>query len=61
MQVRAENGYKIHDNDIKVNDEFGNKLRITTAINTSNRLRNELVRLLILKIWWIHWHRRDIM
>lgn len=21
MQVRAENGYKIHDNDIKINDE----------------------------------------
>lgn len=51
-KVRHKNGtyFYIQTSNIKVNDEFGNKLRITTAINISNRLKNELVQSVLLKI-----------
>lgn len=51
-KVKHKNGthFYVQTTNIKVNDEFGNKLRITTAVNTSNRLRNELVQSVLLKI-----------
>ena len=42
--------FYVQTTNIKANDEFGNKLRITTAFNTSNRLKNELVQSVLLKI-----------
>ena len=51
-KVKHKNGtsFYIQTTNIKANDEFGNKLRITTAFNTSNRLKNELVQSVLLKI-----------
>lgn len=51
-KVKHKNGthFYVQTTNIKVNDEFGNKLRITTAVNTSSRLRNELVQSVLLKI-----------
>ena len=51
-KVKHKNGtlFYVQTTNIKINDEFGNKLRITTAVNTSNRLRNELLQSVLLKI-----------
>ncbi|MDX1702634.1 MAG: PAS domain S-box protein, partial [Melioribacteraceae bacterium] len=51
-KVRHKNGtyFYIHTSNLRVNDEKGNKLRITTAIDVTNRLRNELIQSILLKI-----------
>lgn len=51
-KVKHKNGtfFYIQTTNLRVNDEQGNKLRISTAINISNRLRNELVQSVLLKI-----------
>lgn len=51
-KVKHKNGtfFYVQTTNIKANDEFGKKLRITTAFNTSGRLKNELVQSVLLKI-----------
>lgn len=51
-KVKHKNGtyFYIQTTNFRVNDEQGNKLRITTAVDISNRLRNELVQSVLLQI-----------
>jgi len=51
-KVKHKNGtcFYVQTTNLRVNDEFGNKLRITTAVDITNRLRNELVQSVLLKI-----------
>ena len=51
-KVRHKNGtyFYVHTSNLRVNDEKGNKLRITTATDVTNRLRNELIQSILLKI-----------
>ncbi len=51
-KVKHKNGtvFYIQTSNLRVNDEYGKKLRITTAIDISSRLRNELVQSVLLKI-----------
>jgi len=51
-KVKHKNGtfFYIQTTNFRVNDEQGNKLRITTAFDISSRLRNELVQSVLLKI-----------
>lgn len=51
-KVRHKNGtfFYVQTTNLRINDELGNKLRITTAVDISNRLRNELVQSVLLKI-----------
>jgi len=51
-KVRHRDGtfFYVQTSNLRVNDEYGKKLRITTAIDVSSRLRNELVQSVLLKI-----------
>ncbi|MBK7105471.1 MAG: PAS domain S-box protein [Ignavibacteriae bacterium] len=51
-KVKHKNGtyFYIQTTNLRVNDEDGNKLRITTAIDVTNRLKNELVQSVLLQI-----------
>jgi PAS domain S-box-containing protein len=51
-KVRHRNGtlFYIQTTNLKINDDYGNKLRITTVADISSRLRNELVQSVLLKI-----------
>lgn len=51
-KVRHKNGtfFYVQTTNLRINDEDGNKLRITTAIDITDRLRNELVQSVLLKI-----------
>ncbi len=51
-KVKHKNGtfFYIQTTNFRVNDEQGNKLRITTAVDISSRLRNELVQSVLLRI-----------
>jgi len=51
-KVRHKNGtfFYVQTTNLRVNDESGDKLRITTAFDISDRLRNELVQSVLLKI-----------
>jgi len=51
-KVKHKNGtyFYVQTTNLRVNDENGNKLRITTVSDISNRLRNELVQSVLLKI-----------
>jgi len=51
-KVIHKNGtyFYIQTSNLRVNDEQGNKLRITTAVDVTNRLKNELIQSVLLKI-----------
>lgn len=51
-KVRHKNGtyFYILTSNLRVNDENGYKLRITTAADATNRLRNELIQSILLNI-----------
>ncbi|MBK8944056.1 MAG: PAS domain S-box protein [Ignavibacteriae bacterium] len=51
-KVKHKNGtyFYIQTTNLRVNDEDGNKLRITTAVDVTNRLKNELVQSVLLQI-----------
>ncbi|PID56954.1 MAG: hypothetical protein CR986_09765 [Ignavibacteriae bacterium] len=51
-KVKHKNGtyFYLQTTNIKVNDSNGNKLRITTAVDVSKRLKNELVQSVLLEI-----------
>lgn len=51
-KVCHKNGtsFYVQTSNVRVNDEFGNKLRITTTVDISNRLKNELIQSVLLKI-----------
>jgi PAS domain S-box-containing protein len=51
-KVKHKNGtfFYVQTTNLRVNDEYGKRLRITTAVDISNRLRNELVQSVLLKI-----------
>lgn len=51
-KVKHKNGtyFYIQTTNLRVNDEDGNKLRITTAINVTGRLKNELLQSVLLQI-----------
>ena len=51
-KVRHKNGtyFYIQTSNLRVNDEFGNSLRITTAVDITARLKKELVQSVLLKI-----------
>ncbi len=51
-KVKHKNGtyFYIQTTNLKVNDDEGNKLRITTAVNITGRLKNELLQSTLLEI-----------
>jgi PAS domain S-box-containing protein len=51
-KVKHKNGtfLYVQTTNLRVNDEYGQRLRITTAVDISSRLRNELVQSVLLKI-----------
>ncbi len=51
-KVQHKNGtyFYIQTTNLRINDEDGNKLRITTAVDVTSRLRNELVQSVLLEI-----------
>lgn len=51
-KVKHKNGtlFYIQSTNIQFNDESGNRLRFTTAVDITNRLKNELVQSVLLKI-----------
>ena len=51
-KVKHKNGtyFYIQTSNLRVNDEQGRKLRITTAVDVTNRLKNELIQSVLLKI-----------
>lgn len=51
-KVKHKNGtyFYVQTTNFRVNDDDGNKLRITTAIDVTNRLKNELVQSVLLQI-----------
>ncbi len=51
-KVKHKNGtnFYIQTTNFRVNDDNGNKLRITTAINVTSRLKNELLQSVLLQI-----------
>ena len=42
--------FYIQTTNLRFNDDYGNKLRVTTAIDISHRLKNELIQSVLLKI-----------
>lgn len=51
-KVKHKNGtlFYVQTTNLRINDEHGNRLRITTAIDITSRLRNELIQSVLLKI-----------
>ncbi len=51
-KVKHKNGtfFYVQTTNLRINDEQGNRLRITTAIDITSRLRNELIQSVLLKI-----------
>ncbi len=51
-KVKHKNGtlFYVQTTNLRINDEHGNRLRITTAVDITSRLRNELIQSVLLKI-----------